>query len=61
MSIFNQLRGGRCPYFYMCAHQFTVLFRAAGVGGKTSLHAIMTPTSRGIRESLRKEGKHKSV
>ena len=29
-SVFNQLKGGRCPYFYVCCQRFTVLFRVEG-------------------------------
>lgn len=55
-SAFHQLRSQHCPYFYFCTHQFTVLFRAAGVAGQSSQNAFLTPTTRGLREALKKEG-----
>ena len=55
-SAFHQLRSQHCPYFYFCTHQFTVLFRAAGVAGQTGQNAFLTPTTRGLRESLKNEG-----
>lgn len=45
----------QCPYFYVCANAFTVLFRAAGIGGKVETHALLTPTSRGLRTALKEE------
>lgn len=44
-----------CAYFYLCAQQFTVLFRAAGVGGLDEIHAIVNPTSENFRQKLREE------
>lgn len=32
-----------------------MLFRAAGIGGKVETHALLTPTSRGLRASLKEE------
>ncbi|XP_063954468.1 protein downstream neighbor of son homolog [Lytechinus pictus] len=55
-SVFHLLRSGHCPYFYLCTHHFTVLFRAAGVGATPTMHALMTPTTRGLREALKTEG-----
>ncbi|XP_062605339.1 protein downstream neighbor of son homolog [Saccostrea cucullata] len=55
-SAFHQLRSQHCPYFYFCTHQFTVLFRAAGVAGQSSQNAFLTPTTRGLREALKNEG-----
>lgn len=49
------MRSLQCPYFYVCANSFTVLFRAAGIGGKVETHALLTPTSRGFRASLKEE------
>ncbi|XP_059614391.1 protein downstream neighbor of son homolog [Phlebotomus argentipes] len=54
-SVFQLLRARQCPYFYLCANSFTVLFRAAGIGGCPELHAIITPSSRGMRAALRHE------
>lgn len=39
----------------MCANSFTVLFRAAGIGGRVETHALLTPTSRGLRGALKDE------
>lgn len=55
-SLYQLLRARQCPYFYMCAASFTVLFRAAGVAGLADLHALLTPTTRGLRQALRDEG-----
>ncbi|XP_037954535.1 protein downstream neighbor of son homolog [Teleopsis dalmanni] len=55
-GLFHLLRGLQCPYFYVCANTFTVLFRAAGTAGRTEMHALMTPSTRGIRSNLRQEG-----
>ncbi|KAI9561002.1 hypothetical protein GHT06_011958 [Daphnia sinensis] len=54
-SLFGLLRARQCPFFYVCTHQFTVLFRAAGIGGVAEIHALLTPTTRGLRDVLRKE------
>lgn len=32
-----------------------MLFRAAGIGGKVETHALLTPTSRGLRAALKEE------
>ncbi|PVD27874.1 hypothetical protein C0Q70_10449 [Pomacea canaliculata] len=55
-AVFQQLKTGLCPYFYVCGHLFTALFRAAGVGGHPCITACLTPTTRGFREALRREG-----
>ncbi|XP_058126630.1 protein downstream neighbor of son homolog [Anopheles ziemanni] len=54
-NLFQLVRARQCPYFYLCANSFTVLFRAAGIGGRVETHAIMTPTSRGMRAALKQE------
>ncbi|GAB1610624.1 hypothetical protein Ahia01_001348700 [Argonauta hians] len=67
LSAFTQLRSGHCPYVYVCTHQFTVLFRNTArlpsspssfqdATTTTALSAIVTPTTRGLREALKKEG-----
>ncbi|XP_074662071.1 protein downstream neighbor of son homolog [Tubulanus polymorphus] len=53
-SVFHLLKAKYCPYFYMCTHQFTVMFRAAGIGSR-SINAVITPTTKGIREALQNE------
>ncbi|XP_017044193.1 protein downstream neighbor of son homolog [Drosophila ficusphila] len=55
-GLFQLLRARQCPYFYLCANTFTVLFRAAGVGGRAESHALVTPSTRGMRQTLRQEG-----
>ncbi|RVE54789.1 hypothetical protein evm_000556 [Chilo suppressalis] len=54
-SLFQLLRALHCPYFYVCANTFTVLFRAAGLCGVSEPCALITPTSRGFRQTLRQE------
>ncbi|CAK9823978.1 Protein downstream neighbor of son homolog [Anthophora retusa] len=54
-SLFHLLRARQCPYFYVCANNFTVLFRAAGISGISEAHALLTPTTRGFRTSLSQE------
>ena len=55
-SVYQLLRCGLCPYFYLCANQYTVLFVSAGVRGCSSLSALITPTTSGMREALQREG-----
>lgn len=54
-NLFKLLRALHCPYFYVLANQFTVLFRAAGIGGRCEMHALLTPTTRGFRKMLKDE------
>uniref|UniRef100_A0A182LZG6 Protein downstream neighbor of son homolog n=1 Tax=Anopheles culicifacies TaxID=139723 RepID=A0A182LZG6_9DIPT len=54
-NLFQLVRARQCPYFYLCANSFTVLFRAAGIGGRVETHALMTPTTRGMRAALKQE------
>ncbi|XP_063847015.1 protein downstream neighbor of son homolog isoform X2 [Scylla paramamosain] len=54
-SLHQLLRVRQCPYFYVCGAAFTVLFRAAGVAGVSQAHALITPTTRGLREAMRAE------
>ncbi|XP_065170496.1 protein downstream neighbor of son homolog [Atheta coriaria] len=54
-SLFHLIRTRQCPYFYACANSFTVLFRAAGIGGFSEIHAMVAPTTRGFRAALRQE------
>ncbi|CAI9734255.1 Hypothetical predicted protein [Octopus vulgaris] len=57
LSAFSQLRSGYCPYLYVCTHQFTVLFKRTKTSKNDStLSAVLTPTTRGLREALKKEG-----
>ncbi|KAJ0180344.1 hypothetical protein K1T71_003748 [Dendrolimus kikuchii] len=54
-SLFQLLRALHCPYFYVCANTFTCLFRAAGMCGLSEPCALITPTTRGFRQTLRQE------
>ncbi|KFQ26376.1 Protein downstream neighbor of Son, partial [Merops nubicus] len=55
-SLYNLLKAKLCPYFYVCTYQFTVLFRAAGLAGSDVIAALISPTTRGLREAMRSEG-----
>uniref|UniRef100_A0A4X2K8C1 DNA replication fork stabilization factor DONSON n=1 Tax=Vombatus ursinus TaxID=29139 RepID=A0A4X2K8C1_VOMUR len=55
-SLYNLLKTKLCPYFYVCTYQFTVLFRAAGLAGNDIITAILSPTTRGLREAMKNEG-----
>lgn len=54
-SLFQLIRTRQCPFFYICANSFTVLFRAAGICGYTDINALITPTTRGFRALLKQE------
>uniref|UniRef100_A0A671RIS4 DNA replication fork stabilization factor DONSON n=1 Tax=Sinocyclocheilus anshuiensis TaxID=1608454 RepID=A0A671RIS4_9TELE len=55
-SLYSLLKARLCPYFYLCSYQFTVLFRAAGLSGAKGLSALLSPTTRGLREAMKAEG-----
>uniref|UniRef100_A0A3P9M9H3 Downstream neighbor of SON n=1 Tax=Oryzias latipes TaxID=8090 RepID=A0A3P9M9H3_ORYLA len=55
-SLYSLLKSKRCPYFYVCSYQFTVLFRAAGLAGSDSITAVVSPTTLGLREAMKAEG-----
>ncbi|NXM97636.1 DONS protein, partial [Sylvia borin] len=55
-SLYNLLRARLCPYFYVCAAQFSVLFRAAGLAASAVPTAAIAPTTRGLRHAMRSEG-----
>ncbi|KAF3706404.1 Protein downstream neighbor of son -like protein [Channa argus] len=55
-SLYSLLKARLCPYFYLCSYQFTVLFRAAGIGGSSRITALISPTTRGLREAMKAEG-----
>lgn len=55
-SLYGSLKAKLCPYFYLCSYQFTVLFRAAGLSGSNSITALISPTTRGLREAMKAEG-----
>ncbi|XP_015111674.1 protein downstream neighbor of son homolog [Diachasma alloeum] len=54
-SLFHLLRARQCPFFYVCANNFTALFRAAGICGVSEVHVLLTPTTRGFRQALKQE------
>ncbi|XP_043098353.1 protein downstream neighbor of son homolog [Puntigrus tetrazona] len=55
-SLYGLLKARLCPYFYLCSYQFTVLFRAAGLSGAKGLSALLSPSTRGLREAMKAEG-----
>ncbi|XP_027271399.1 protein downstream neighbor of Son isoform X1 [Cricetulus griseus] len=55
-SLYNLLKTKLCPFFYVCTYQFTVLFRAAGLAGSEVITALISPTTRGLREAMKNEG-----
>uniref|UniRef100_A0A8D0L943 DNA replication fork stabilization factor DONSON n=1 Tax=Sphenodon punctatus TaxID=8508 RepID=A0A8D0L943_SPHPU len=55
-SLYNLLKAKLCPYFYVCTYQFTVLFRAAGLADSDVITAVISPTTRGLREAMKNEG-----
>uniref|UniRef100_A0A673JCT9 Downstream neighbor of SON n=1 Tax=Sinocyclocheilus rhinocerous TaxID=307959 RepID=A0A673JCT9_9TELE len=55
-SLYSLLKARLCPYFYLCSYQFTVLFRAAGLSGAKGISALLSPTTRGLREAMKAEG-----
>ncbi|XP_074520822.1 protein downstream neighbor of son homolog [Halichoeres trimaculatus] len=55
-SLYSLLKTRLCPYFYLCSYQFTVLFRAAGLGESGGITALISPTTRGLREAMKAEG-----
>jgi protein downstream neighbor of Son len=54
-NLFQLLRARQCPYFYVIANNFSILFRAAGISGKVEMHALVTPTTKGLRQMLKDE------
>lgn len=60
-SLYSLLKARLCPYFYLCSYQFTVLFRAAGLSEAKGITALLSPTTRGLREAMKAEGKEKNT
>ena len=54
-SLYNSLKCNQCPYFYLLTQQFTVLFRAQNINGIQEMHAILTPSTKGLREQIQKD------
>lgn len=55
INLFHLLRTLQCPFFYVLTNHFSILFRAAGIGGHAEMHAFVTPTTRGFRQTLKNE------
>lgn len=58
---FNEYMWPFYPKHIICLYssllcQFTVFFRAAGLGGSNSITALISPTTRGLREAMKAEG-----
>ena len=54
-SVYQLVKARQCPYFYLLAPNFTVVFRAAGVAGAQQMTAMLTPTTTGVRSALKRE------
>ncbi|TRY92772.1 hypothetical protein DNTS_024847, partial [Danionella cerebrum] len=54
-SLYSLLKARLCPFFYLCSYQFTVLFKAKGLGAE-GLTALLSPSTRGLREAMKAEG-----
>uniref|UniRef100_A0A8C6X044 Downstream neighbor of SON n=1 Tax=Neogobius melanostomus TaxID=47308 RepID=A0A8C6X044_9GOBI len=44
------------PFLYHYIFQFTVLFRAVGLSGSSNITALISPTTRGLREAMKADG-----
>ena len=51
-SLYNSLKSNQCPYFYVLTHSFTVLFKAQNIGETGEMCAILTPSTKGLRQTL---------
>lgn len=54
-SAFTLAKCGLCPYFYVCCQKLSCLFIGANVLCDGMI-AVMTPTTKGLRELLQREG-----
>jgi len=54
-SVYQLVKARQCPYFYVCGSTFTCLFRAAGICGSQQICALLSPTTSGLRASLKRE------
>ena len=54
-SVYMLVKARQCPYFYLLAPNFTVVFRAAGIGGSQEMSALLAPSTTGVRAALRRE------
>lgn len=54
-SLFQALKNGHCPYFYVVAKDFTAVFRAPGIGGSPDFSATISSSTKGFRAALDRE------
>ncbi|CAF1073552.1 unnamed protein product [Brachionus calyciflorus] len=52
-SLYNSLKSNHCPYFYVLTHSFMVLFKAENLDGNQEMTAILTPSTKGLRQALK--------
>lgn len=55
-SLYQLLRARQCAFFYLCGPEFTALFRATGTSGLSDIHALISPTTKGFRNTLKEKG-----
>ena len=56
ISLYHLYQAGLCPYFYVMAQNFVVLFLLKGFAGTECNTVYVTPTTTGLRRALRSEG-----
>lgn len=49
------MRNKHCPYFYVQTMQFTVLFTAPGIRGSSNVSAVLSQSTKKLRQSLMDE------
>lgn len=52
-SLYNSLKSNHCPYFYVLTHSFMILFKAENLDGNQEMTAILTPSTKGLRQALK--------
>ena len=55
-SIYHLYQAGICPYFYVIAQNFVILFLLKGFAGTQANTVYVTPTTTGFRKALRTDG-----
>lgn len=55
-SVYHLYQAGMCPYFYVIAQNFVILFLLKGFAGTQTNTVFITPTTTGLRKALRSEG-----
>ena len=55
-SVYHLYQAGMCPYFYVIAQNFVILFLLKGFAGTLTNTVLITPTTTGLRKALRSEG-----